>query len=341
MTADVMRAFVNDVGESGPVTCVGGRTAWDVGGAADPAAREVRAPVGIVEHEPAEMTVRVRAGTSVDVLQRELAVGGLRVLLPSPSPDATVGGVLAVGRSDVRRLAYGPLRDVLLEARYVSADGRLIKGGGPTVKNVSGFDLCRLLVGSLGTLGFLGEVVLRTRPVPDASRWHRGDEVDPFALVAELYRPAAILWDGAAAWVLLEGRAVDVREQASLLTRHGMVEVGGPPDLPPQVSSLTPSALRALDPSATGRFVAEIGVGTVHADVGAARAALPVEVVELNRRIKDRFDPRGRLNPGRDPLLGAGAEVAIRTGGGCRLCPTRSATGSDHRRARAERRADP
>ena len=73
---------------------------------------------------------------------------------------------LAVGHSGIRRLGWGPVRDTVLEVRYVSADGRLIKGGGPTVKNVSGYDLPRLFVGSLGTLGIIAEVVLRTRPVP-------------------------------------------------------------------------------------------------------------------------------------------------------------------------------
>src|SRR5207237_3236629 len=94
---------------------------------------------------------------------------GQCVALP-PHEGATVGGVLAVGRSGLRRLRFGPVRDTLLEARYVSAEGRLVKAGGPTVKNVSGFDLCRLLVGSLGTLGLLGAVVLRCRPRPAASR---------------------------------------------------------------------------------------------------------------------------------------------------------------------------
>src|SRR5207247_4197918 len=108
-----------------------------------------------------------------------------------PAGDgATVGGVLAVGRSGLRRLRFGPIRDVLLEARYVSAEGRLVKAGGPTVKNVSGFDLCRLLVGSLGTLGLLAEVVLRCRPLPAESRWLAG-EADPLGLLRRPYRPSS------------------------------------------------------------------------------------------------------------------------------------------------------
>jgi glycolate oxidase FAD binding subunit len=182
------------------------------------------------------------------------------------------------------------VRDVLLEARYVSAEGRLVKAGGPTVKNVSGFDLCRLLVGSLGTIGLLGEVRLRVRPRPARSQWHAG-EADPFALRRALHRPTSILWDGTTTWVLLEGHPVDVDDQARLA---GLAPVDGPPPVPTEGRrSLRASELRAL----TGEFVAEVGVGIVH---------LPFPVVppepanpDLHGRIKAAFDPTGRLNPGR------------------------------------------
>ena len=102
------------------------------------------------------------AGTPVAEVDAALAEHGQRVAIP---PTGTVGGALAVGRSGIRRLGDGPIRDAVLQVRYVSAAGEIVKAGGPTVKNVSGFDLCRLLVGSRGTLGFLGDVILRTRPL--------------------------------------------------------------------------------------------------------------------------------------------------------------------------------
>ena len=156
------------VGTDGPVTCVGGRTQWDVGGPVDPAAREVRAPVGIEDLRPEEMTVRCGAGTLVSDLAVALAERGQFVALPVQL-GATVGGVVAVGRSSICRLGHGPVRDTLLQARVVLADATVVTAGGPTVKNVSGFDLCRLLVGSLGTLAIIGEVILRTRPLPACS----------------------------------------------------------------------------------------------------------------------------------------------------------------------------
>jgi glycolate oxidase FAD binding subunit len=254
--------------------------------------RLVSAPAGIVSYAADEMTVCCGAGTPVDDLQAELAASGQFVALPK---GGTVGGALAVGRSDVYRLGHGPVRDALLQARVVSAAGEVVKAGGPTVKNVSGYDLCRLLVGSLGTLAFIGEVILRTRPRPAIARWFAG-VADPFALHARLFRPASVLWDGSTTWVCLEGHPRDVDEQAALT---GLDEVSGPPELPTAGrSSLAPSALRSLE----GVFVAEVGVGVVHSATASPARAPDAVQRELHRRLKDAFDPRRRLNPGYDPL---------------------------------------
>lgn len=290
-------AFAEEVGAEGPVTAVGGRTHWTVGGDPAPGTREVRAPAGIVAHDPGELTVRCGAATTVAELAAALADHDQECPLDPVDPAATVGGVLAVGRSGVRRLGLGPVRDLLLEARYVSTDGRVVKAGGPTVKNVSGFDLCRLLVGSLGTLGLLGEVLLRCRPRPAVSRWFAGD-ADPERVCDRLYRPAAVLWDGTTTWALLEGHPGDVESEAA---RLGLPEVAGPPPLPAGGRlSRRPDDL--LPPAAAGRFVAEVGVGVVHTEHPVPPAAVSPRVAALNNRIKAQFDPTGRLNPGRDPL---------------------------------------
>ena len=124
-----------------------------------------------LDYDPRDLTVTVGAGTSVAELAAVLAEHGQECPLDPRDPSATVGGVLATGLSGPRRLRHGPLRDRVLEVRFVTADGRLVKGGGPTVKNVTGFDLPRLLVGSLGTIGVIAQVTLRCQPLPSAARW--------------------------------------------------------------------------------------------------------------------------------------------------------------------------
>ena len=289
-----------DLSGDDPVVCVGGRTQWEVGGTPVDGVREVRAPSGIVEYEPAEMVVRAKAGTTVAELDAALAECGQMVPLDPADPmRATIGGVLAVGHSGLRRLRYGPVRDTLLEARYLSSDGRAVKAGGPVVKNVTGFDLCRLLVGSLGTLGFLEEVVLRAQPRPQVAQWLRNGEADPFGVRAALFRPSSILWDGRTTHVLLEGSAADVAAERAALPGRGWAEVDGPPTVPRHRRSLRPSALREL----SGSFIAEVGVGTVHVDERPAAAEADPSTLALHRRIKETFDPAGRLNPGRSVLV--------------------------------------
>lgn len=309
---DALAAFADEVGPSGRVAVEGGRTHWEVGGPLQPDTRLVWAPAGVVTHEPAEMVVRVRAGTPVAELLAATAIGGQMVPIDVEQPEvATVGGALMVGWSGLRRLRYGPLRDTVLEVRYVSAEGKVIRAGGPVVKNVTGFDLCRLLVGSLGTLGLLAEVVLRCLPIPAASQWWRG-EGDPFDLGRRLYRPSSILWDGTTTWVLLEGDGADVAGQAAQVLGASFEQVEGPPPRPRGFRwSANPATLPDLPGRLAGSgWVAEVGVGTVHLTEAAAsanadvvrRQPLPASLVALQRSIKERFDPTGRLNPGRQVL---------------------------------------
>lgn len=299
---DSLAAFAAEVGPvgAGAVAVAGGRTQFDVGGALAPDTRELRAPAGVVRCDPADLTVRVRAGTAVTELEEALAEHGQTVALP-PWPSATVGGVLAVGRSGLRRLGWGPVRDTVLQARYVSAAGELVTAGGPTVKNVSGFDLCRVLVGSLGTLGLLAEVLLRTRPEPQAAHWLAGP-VDPTAARRALFAPASLLWDGDTTWALLEGHAGDVEDEIETATRLGLVEVDDPPRLPPHRWSLPAAELASLPNTLLpGSFVAEIGVGVVHTSEARPPRRLDPALLAVHRRLRERFDPTGRLNPGRVP----------------------------------------
>jgi FAD/FMN-containing dehydrogenase len=281
-----LKAFAEEVGTTDPVTITGmGTRGGPVSGV-----RAVRPPSGIEWIQADEMTMRCGAGTPVDDVDAALADVGQCVALP---PGGTVGGALSVGHAGIRRLGYGPVRDVLLQACYVSDGGEVVQAGGPTVKNVSGFDLCRLLVGARGTLGFIGDVIIRSRPRPAASQWFTIEADDPFPTFTRLYRPASVLWNGSRLWALLEGHPGDVDAQAASCS---LVACDGPPALPSGSRRVVPPADIA---SVIGDFVAEVGIGVVHHAEPLPGGAPPESsVTKLTRRIKAEFDPNGRLNPG-------------------------------------------
>jgi len=284
--------FRDEVGHSGPVCVRGGGTRWELGGPPSGGSREVRAPVGVVAFDPAETIVVVGAGTPLGELAEALAGHGQEVALEGPA-GATVGGVLAVGRSSLRRLRVGAVRDALLQADCVGADGALFKAGGPTVKNVTGYDLCRLLVGSLGTLGLIGQVILRTWPSPERTLWMQGSGT-PEAVRSLCYRPSSVLWDGRRVSVCLEGYGEDVEAEAEALGSHlGLEVVATAPTLPPHRSRWTGRL-------AEGSLL-EVGTGVVHGPVEVEAGMPGPGVVALAARIRAGFDPGGRLNPGRDP----------------------------------------
>lgn len=302
VTDPVLVGFADEVGDrdSGPVTVVGARTRWDLGGQPDAAAREVIAPSGIVDYVPDEMTVRVRAGTSVAELHDALAGSGQRTGLPERG--GTVGGAVAVGENSRYVLGRGRVREAVLQVRYVSDQGRLITGGGPTVKNVTGFDIPRLMVGALGILGCLTEFTLRTNPIPDHSRWLVSDDVDPFAVTGVVHQPSAVLWNGWQTWVQLEGHLQGVEAEQRRLSAIGRFdEVADPPELPPYRWSLEPSELSDGVRFGSGPWVASVGVGSAWASTPQNRGPLDPGLQALTDRVKEQFDPANRLNPGRRP----------------------------------------
>jgi len=296
----VLLAFAEDVGATGPVAIEGHRTRWETGGTPNPSTRLVNAPTGIVDYVPDEMTVTVRAGTPVEELHAALAEQGQRTGLPERG--GTVGGALAVGENSLHVLGRGRVREAALQVRYVSNDAKVVTGGGPTVKNVTGFDLPRLLVGSLGTLGLLAEVILRTNPIPPCRRWLRSSSIDPFVVNDIALRPSAILFDGTTTWIELEDHPAAVDAERARLAAIAAVEVvDGPPTLPEHRWSLPPASLASLGDLLDGPWVASVGVGTVWASEPQQPTSPDAVSQALAKRVKDQFDPHGRLNPGRTP----------------------------------------
>lgn len=214
---------------------------------------------GVVAYEPDDLTITVRAGTPVAELAA--AVEGSGQECPIDGPGSTVGGRIASGLSGIRRRGVGHVREWLLGGRLVTAGGDAIRFGAPTVKNVTGYDLARLICGSWGTLAVLTHVTLRVRPLPRFRGWFTTEDV---AFSPEsLYGPASVLRDRERHHVLLEGHPRDCLEQA----RRADLDESDRPPLPGAVRIAVPPE-RIVDVVARidGPWTAQVGVGIVHAD---------------------------------------------------------------------------
>lgn len=156
---------------------------------------------GIVTYEPADLTIAAQAGTPLQTISTTLAACGQFVPFDAPRPQyATLGGTLAAGWRGPRRHAYGRLRDFVIGSTVVLADGTIARAGGMVVKNVAGYDMSRLYVGSFGTLGVLAQANLKTMPqtgrgrvflarLPEGSRHRAFAQLRGLAIC-----PSAALW---------------------------------------------------------------------------------------------------------------------------------------------------
>lgn len=135
---------------------------------------------GIVNYEPSELVVTVRAGTRLADLEATLAAQHQMLAFEPPhfGDGGTVGGCVAAGLAGPRRAAVGGVRDFILGAKIIDGRGELLRFGGEVMKNVAGYDVSRVLAGSLGTLGLIAEVSLKVlpRPVTEATLRFAMDE---------------------------------------------------------------------------------------------------------------------------------------------------------------------
>jgi glycolate oxidase FAD binding subunit len=153
------------------VTGAGTAAAW--AGSLEPvdAVLDLGGLTGVITHNPGDMTVSVRAGTPLRDLNAELAEHGQHVALDAArvADGATVGGLVSTGDAGPDALVYGTMRDLVIGATLVLADGTVARTGGHVIKNVAGFDLAKLVHGAYGTLAVVAEVVLRLHPRPPAT----------------------------------------------------------------------------------------------------------------------------------------------------------------------------
>ena len=317
----------------------------------------------VVEHEPADLTATVQAGMTLSELQRHL--GGAGQLLPLDPPGgerATIGGILAANASGPWRHAFGSARDMTIGLRVVTAEGRITRAGGRVVKNVAGYDLCKLYVGSLGTLGVIVEATFKLAPLPRERR----AALATFATAADACAFAAALRrrglsvrsitlvrdDGGYALALdIAGSPAAVERswrEITDLARQASARITATPNALTEglqkddsllckasvLPSRLPTLIDALEALEAPRLLAYPTVGVCYAAwpsphdtesvAGAVRELTsaaggtlvlercpldlkrrvdvfgdPPPSFELMRRVKEQFDPRGVLSPGR------------------------------------------
>ncbi len=147
---------------------------------------------GIVDYEPRELVLTVRAGTPLADVEQALAAAGQMLAFEPPhfGAGATIGGTVAAGLSGPRRPYAGAVRDFMLGARIIDGGGQVLSFGGQVIKNVAGYDLTRLMAGAMGTLGVLVEVSFKVLPRP-AAETTRCLQIDRLAAIERMN-----LWAG-------------------------------------------------------------------------------------------------------------------------------------------------
>jgi glycolate oxidase FAD binding subunit len=177
---------------------------------------DVRGFAGVSSHEPSELVVSARCGTSLAELEATLAEAGQCLPFEPPhfGSGSTVGGMVAAGLAGPARAAVGSVRDYVLGATLLSGRGEVLSFGGQVMKNVAGYDVSRLLAGSMGTLGVILEVSLKVLPLPPATATLRFecDETEAIDRLNEWGREplpinASAWWEGTLALRLAGARA--------------------------------------------------------------------------------------------------------------------------------------
>ncbi|HEX7448013.1 MAG TPA: FAD-binding oxidoreductase [Pirellulales bacterium] len=204
--AEIRRAYASQT----PLYPIGGGTSLDFGLPARQRGIGLRLTAlnRVVDYPAGDMTITVEAGMTMDALAAQLAREGQRLPVDAAHADrATLGGLIATNFSGPRRYGYGTIRDYVIGISAIDGRGTPFKGGGRVVKNVAGYDFCKLLTGSLGTLAVITQVTLKVRPLAETTAlltcpvpsWR---DAEPLlaALVSSRTTPAAIELVGGPYW---------------------------------------------------------------------------------------------------------------------------------------------
>lgn len=295
-TVAELATVVRDAHEHGtPLRIVGGGSWLGAGGAVTERAErlELSELRGIVDYVPGDLTLTARSGTTLAEIDAATAPHGQWCpLLPWGDDAAAVGAVFATATSGPFERALGRPRDLALGLQFVDGAGATVRGGGRVVKNVAGFDLTRLLVGSWGTLGVITEVSirLRARPKRDES-WALALDWEGDAVAR---RRLSEFESGPYAPLALERITADGCGSVGLTPSPTVVvRIGGNASFAAasRAALFTLGRAESCAPAIWTRYRAAFGNTSGLVSVNAPAAA-------LGERVRRRFDPRRILNPG-------------------------------------------
>jgi glycolate oxidase FAD binding subunit len=341
--ADEACRALRDCAFTGSAVCFeGGGTALDFGyppERCDALVRTLRM-TRVLDYAPADMTVTVECGVTLAALQAQLTPHGQRLALDPPSPErATIGGILACNASGPLRARYGTARDLVLGVALVRADGTPIRGGGKVVKNVAGFDMPKLAIGSLGSLGLILSATFRLHPLP-AQRRAVGARVEGAAgvralvraMLAEQLEPASVVAapceHGYDVEVAFEGFAPGCDEQADafarIATSVGTVATAEPGDAVRSAhdrartgdelratATFAPAELVSLERTALAPLAAALG-GTCVLYPTAGIAYVSGDAADTARVVSALTRARNALELGGGTLVLAAAPAEVR-----------------------------
>ena len=274
-----------------------------------------------VAHVPEDMTATVSADVTLADLQATLAHSRQWLPLDPPNPGRTLREILNQNESGPRRFGYGTIRDYVIGLKVRLADGRMVKSGGQVVKNVAGYDLQKLFIGSGGTLATPVEVTFKLRPLPETERCveQRFATVDAAGAAIEAVIESALMpvvFDfyretGTDLSLVLgfDGTKEDVDWQLARAAEMGFGESAAydydrtfRAQVKPvnKVSVLPSKLIETLRPLGDAPFVARAGNGIIYHRVnGLDTGSQPTPISrQLHRRVKEAFDP-GHLLPQR------------------------------------------
>ena len=335
-TTDELADLIGEANLTGDwVLPLGGGTSLAAANPVDavPIALDVTGIAGILDYEPADLTVSVGAGTRWQALQDALKHEGQTLPLDVPfRQEATVGGVVATGYAGPRRLRDGSLKDLLLGASFVRGDGLAAKAGGMVVKNVSGFEIPRLLHGSWGSLAVITSVNLKVIPLHDYDLTLISDDLDMIdaaervlALTRKRSAIAAAVMDGSLDRVTvalrLTGRERPTRELAGEIRDEGGIPWSRTIDVPDDSAGYWQKREDRLAANGPKRVAIEIG-------------CQPADIVDVLRTMKTAMPEAVSLHLHASPGVGS---VAVSFPAGAITLDTWRRIWAEHGLARTSR----